>query len=256
VRILLVIRWVVAVVALSGCAAPAPAATPDQILELENRGGPELSVHINGNQILDMQCGDDEVLRPGASDIPSLPWDLVIVRVRDGKVLVSTQVTALPRWFTQLGDFEGQSNGLSESPIAGPPIPCPPSSPASSLLPTTPPTLTPRATDPYAGLPSNACGGFHLKIVNDRAADVSVSLNNTFSRVIRARSAETIVEGFDVPEQLLGVPWHVVVTDKATGEQLFESTVTGPVDQKVTLSADGATQAPYDLSEDDCGHRQ
>jgi hypothetical protein len=107
---------------------------------------------------------------------------------------------------------------------------------------------TPNPDDPYAGLPSNGCGGFHLKVVNTTAASVRVTLSHAWSIVVPARSTETVVQ-FDPPDKP-PLPWQVVITDESSGRQLFSAAMPGPVDQKVTLSADGPVQAPYDLRED------
>jgi hypothetical protein len=111
---------------------------------------------------------------------------------------------------------------------------------------------TPNPDDPYSGLPSNGCGGFHLKVVNTTAASVRVALSDAWSIVVPAQSTETVVQfgpPFDPPDKP-PLPWQVVITDESTGRQLFSAAMPGPVDQKVTLSADGPVQAPYDLSED------
>jgi hypothetical protein len=103
--------------------------------------------------------------------------------------------------------------------------------------------------NPYAGLPSNACGGFHLKVVNQTGASVVVTVNGSWSTVIAGEATLTINEGLSTP-QPPQLPWQVVITDDATGKQLFSATMPGPVDQKVTLSPGGPVQTPYDLSED------
>ena len=102
--------------------------------------------------------------------------------------------------------------------------------------------------NPYAGLPSNACGGFHLKVVNQTGSAVRVTLNGTWTTVVAGGGTKTIVESF--PPQPPPLPWAVIITDDTSGKQLFTSTMPGPVDQKVTLSAEGPVQSPYDLSED------
>ncbi|HEX7948912.1 MAG TPA: hypothetical protein VF494_01080 [Candidatus Limnocylindrales bacterium] len=103
--------------------------------------------------------------------------------------------------------------------------------------------------NPYAGLPSNACGGFHLMVVNQTGSPVRVSVNSLWSTVIAGEATLTINEGLSTP-QPPQLPWQVVITDDATGRQLFSSTMPGPVDQKVTVSPAGPVQTPYDISED------
>ncbi|HJW21325.1 MAG TPA: hypothetical protein VJ506_02735 [Candidatus Limnocylindrales bacterium] len=101
----------------------------------------------------------------------------------------------------------------------------------------------------YAGLPSNACGGFHLKVVNQTGSRVQVALNGTWDTVIPDGTTLTINEGLSTP-QPPQLPWQVVITDGNTGSQVFSATMPGPVDQKVTLTTEGPIQTPYDLSED------
>jgi hypothetical protein len=104
------------------------------------------------------------------------------------------------------------------------------------------------SSNPYAGLPSNACGGFHLKVVNQIGAAVRVVVNGSWSTVVGGEATLMINEGLSTP-QPPQLPWQVVITDQA-GQQLFSATMPGPVDQKVTLSSAGPVQTPYDLSED------
>jgi len=233
--------------ALVACAAPAPGPTQPAVLYLENRGGPAFKVNIAGAEFATVSCASSATLSPGLQNVPALPWDLTIVRVRDNSTIVSTAVTELPRRFVYFG--EETAPGLSKLPLAGPAVTCPPEAapPAASSSPTTYATPT---LDPYAGLPSNACGGFHLKIVNNRTAPVRVTLNGDSSTVIAAQSTDTLVETFLPTHPLL--PWDVAVTDATTGQQLFRATMPGPVDQKVTLSDGGAVQTPFDLMTEGC----
>ncbi|HEY7025274.1 MAG TPA: hypothetical protein VH371_09970 [Candidatus Limnocylindrales bacterium] len=107
------------------------------------------------------------------------------------------------------------------------------------------------SNDPYAGLPSNACGGFHLKIVNDTDAAVTVHLNGTWSKQVGAGDTTVIVRMFASPEPP-EFPWDVVISD-AQGGQILEGTAGDtPVDQKITVTNGGATQAPYSLQDEGC----
>ena len=66
-------------------------------------------------------CFDGEgvaTLVPGQGGVPKLPWELSVVRVRDGTVQLTAHVDALPRWLTQMGDDFG--GGLATEPVAGP----------------------------------------------------------------------------------------------------------------------------------------
>jgi hypothetical protein len=216
---------------------PGPTRSPptDEVLYVENRGGPEYVVSVGGKPLLTVGCGESDVLTLGRQGVPALPWDLDISRARDGATLVKARVDELPRWFVQLGEEVG-SGGLSRVPILGPVIECPPQA-------------SPTA-DPYAGLPSNACGGLHLKIVNDRADTVRVAINGRSVIVVAPRSTETLIESFLAEPVTL--PWEVEVTDDETGARLFNATMVGPVDQVVTLGEGTASQAPYDLASEGC----
>ena len=235
---------------LGACAAPmppgatevlAPNATPQQVLYLVNRGGPPFAVFVYGAAAATVDCGGYATVSPDQPNIKALPWDLAIVRVRDGTTLVSTQVTELPRWFVQLG--EDRDGGLSKMPVLCPAFSCPPpEAPTPSASPT---------FDPYAGLPSNACGGFHLKIVNNTSSTVEVSLNDSWTTTVDAGATEVVNMMFSLPRPP-SMPWHVVITNTESGQQLFESTMEPPVDQKVTISDGGALQTPLDLMAEPC----
>jgi hypothetical protein len=235
---------------LGACAAPtppgasdtlSPAPTPAQVLYLENRGSPPFDVFVNDAYAVTVECGGYATVSPDQPNIKPMPWDLLIMRVSDKATLVSTRVTELPRWFVQFG--EDRDGGLSKMPVLGPIITCPPSEvPARTSTPT---------SDPYAGLPSNACGGFHLKIVNNTSSTIEVSLNESWNTTVDAGTAEVINEGFSQP-QPPAFPWHVVITNIGSGQQLFESTMDPPVDQKVTLSDGGVVQTPLDLMAESC----
>src|SRR4051794_2414731 len=148
-----------------------PQPSPDQVLGIENRGGPQFEVYIGNKFTRSLSCGDGE--RITASEAP-LPWDLKVLRVSDKEWVLEQRVTRLPLWLEQLGT---ETPYLSDIPVLGPVITCPPT-----------PTREPQPSDPYAGLPSNACGGFHLKIVNDREAPVEVRINRTWTETVAAGS--------------------------------------------------------------------
>lgn len=107
--------------------------------------------------------------------------------------------------------------------------------------------------DPYVGLPSNACGGFHLKVVNNRLSAVAVTVNGDHSFAVAPRETVAVAEWLPPPDGLnLAVPWYVVINDAQSGEQLFSTAMRGPVDQKVTLSDSAPVQTPYSLIAEGC----
>jgi hypothetical protein len=118
-----------------GGASPSPTGWP-AVLYMENRGGPAFDVVVNGIKVATVACGGYQTVAPGASNIPQLPWDLVITRERDGSRLLAQHVTELPRWFVQMGN---EPLGLSDAVIMGPiPPTCAPGDPTAK-----PAVLTP-----------------------------------------------------------------------------------------------------------------
>lgn len=114
----------------AGCSNTTPGITTGPpVLNVENRGGPSFRILIDGVVVATVGCvdgGGGATLVPGQGGVPKLPWDLSVVRVRDGKVELTEHVDALPRWLFQLGGDFGPS--LGTEPVAGPPGPtCPPS---------------------------------------------------------------------------------------------------------------------------------
>ena len=101
----------------------APAFPP--VLNIENRGGPEFVVTINGKAVANVGCNVGATpLAPGNAGVPPLPWALTVTRQRDGAVVLSATLTQLPQWLFQMGD----DIGLGSTAVAGPPGPsCPPS---------------------------------------------------------------------------------------------------------------------------------
>jgi len=113
-----------------GCSiTPSPSPTDESafppVLTVDNRGGPAFTVLIGGVEVARVSCDAGASISPGQAGVPDLPWDLSVVRVRDGTVVLEAHVVALPRWFTQIGDDTG-GGGLSTVAVAGPPGPsCP-----------------------------------------------------------------------------------------------------------------------------------
>lgn len=122
-----------------GSGTPAPTTSPrlPQELYLENRGGPTFTVRIGGNDITTVSCDAGATLTAGQENVPPLPWDVKLIRVRDGATIVAAQITGLPRWFVQIGD---EPLGFSTSPVGGPmgpsclPTASPPQSDSPAVL--------------------------------------------------------------------------------------------------------------------------
>ena len=101
------------------CAAACAPAGPQQ-LQILSKGGPLVSVAINGVQLASVPCNGGLVFRPGENGVPQLPWDMKVVDQSTGRVALEQRITELPRWLVIFRD----SAGVSASPIAGPFVPC------------------------------------------------------------------------------------------------------------------------------------
>jgi hypothetical protein len=95
--------------------SPSPAS--GLVLSIDNRGGPDLVVQVNGTQIATVGCGKGAGIRAGVDGLPGIPWDLTVVRADNGTTLWSGEVTSLPGWYVQIGDT---GSGVSYQPISGP----------------------------------------------------------------------------------------------------------------------------------------
>lgn len=195
-------------------------------LTIVNQAASAIGVTLNDQWTATVDANSTRVVEPGATDRPpALTW-AAIVTDSDGNALGSFVVQPMI-------DF-----GLTVS--------------SESIIHTTAVLRSqcPRPTQiDYAGLPSNACGGFHLKILNESSSKVTVAINDTWHATVDAGESQVINEAFSQPQPPL-LPWHVLMTD-ATGRSKFDGIVGDtPVDQKLTLSDDAApVQMPYDLSE-------
>jgi hypothetical protein len=112
------------------------------------------------------------------------------------------------------------------------------------------PAVSRATSDSFAGLPSNACGGVHVKIVNETSGFMEVDVNGSWSTLVDAGASTVLVAGLTHPP-LPAFPWSVVIAD-ATGDETYRTTITGPVDQKITLTEASSTQAPYSLRDEGC----
>jgi hypothetical protein len=95
---------------------------------------------INGISVATVDCGAYPTLAPGQGNVPQLPWDLLITRNADGSTIASERLTELPRWFVQMGD---EPLGISDKPLLGPYVSCPPAVPTPTRGAPTPPAATP-----------------------------------------------------------------------------------------------------------------
>lgn len=103
------------------------------------------------------------------------------------------------------------------------------------LGPSAPPTTQP--------IGSNACGGFHLTVVNETGERVTVTVNGQDAGAIEPAKSLTLVQW--LPPQLPVMPWTVVVGRASDGTQLgtqrFES---GMANQRLVVAADAIAGTP------------
>jgi hypothetical protein len=93
------------------------------VLNVENRGGPDLIVEVNGAVAATVPCESAAEVVPGQLGVAGLPWNLKIKRRAGDVLLFAGEVTELPKWFVQIGQT---SLGLGSKPVAGPAgPPCP-----------------------------------------------------------------------------------------------------------------------------------
>jgi hypothetical protein len=121
---------------------------------------------------------------------------------------------------------------------------------SATPAPTPTPTPTPKFVTPGpTPWPSNACGGFHLKVVNEETASITVTINDSYTETVDGGTSQTIVEWLPPNKPLM--PWTVVVTG-AAGTQIGSAYMTGPVDQKIIVSGGQMEYGPYDIRTEGC----
>ena len=107
-------------IALIAILATACSPVGRQELQILSKGGPPVSVAINGPHVASLPCNGGLVFRPGEEGVPRLPWDVKVVDESTGRVLLEQRVTELPRWLVVFRN----SAGVSASPVLGPFVPC------------------------------------------------------------------------------------------------------------------------------------
>lgn len=119
---------VIAVALLVGaCSGPTASASPGSsplpaVLTIESRGGPTVQVLAGSAVLAEVACGQTLTVAPDGSDVPPLPWNLVVRTKSDRTVLITATVDALPEWLVLVG----ADATLGAVPAAGPPgPPCP-----------------------------------------------------------------------------------------------------------------------------------
>jgi hypothetical protein len=80
---------------------------------------------VGGAPGVQVPCGGGYAFRPGHGGLPGPPWHVEVRRASGGAVVLTGEVTGLPRWIVQIGDhFVG--HGISSDAILGPVETCPP----------------------------------------------------------------------------------------------------------------------------------
>lgn len=59
---------------------------------------------VGGRDIARIPCSGGDILRPGVGVVPTLPWELQVLRQSDQSVLLTTTVTTLPKWLLLVGN--------------------------------------------------------------------------------------------------------------------------------------------------------
>jgi hypothetical protein len=109
-------RLIALVVIFALACAPAG---PQQ-LQILSKGGPAVSVSVNGVAAVVVPCNGGYALKPGEEGVPPLPWDLKVTDQATGRTMLEQRITELPRWVL----IQRASAGVSASPISGPFVPC------------------------------------------------------------------------------------------------------------------------------------
>lgn len=111
--------------------------------------------------------------------------------------------------------------------------------------------ITPRPSYPP---PSNACGGFHLLVINNDAYAVGVKINETDAGNVEANGQVMLVPLFR-PE-LPPFPWTVGLSRADDGTWVGTAGLeTGVGDTKITVSGGQINVANMDLASTGCGGR-
>ncbi|HAL26749.1 MAG TPA: hypothetical protein DCP25_08425 [Chloroflexi bacterium] len=97
-------------------------AQPVAQLQILSKGGPAVSVRINGDEAARVPCNGGVALKPADQGVPALRWNLQVVDQTGGRILLDERVTQLPRWLLVQRD----SAALSTSPILGLFVACSP----------------------------------------------------------------------------------------------------------------------------------
>ncbi len=215
-----------------------------------------ISIELNGAIVATVEANTERDI--AIAQLPPAPWTVDAISPA-GRALATLSVPTLTGVSNRSG--YGQRADLScgrldlwiGPPLLGPTFIAGASGDCdapSSAIPNPTPTPTPRFVTPGpTPWPSNACGGFHLKVVNEDSDEVTVTINGTYSETVAGGASDTIVEWLPpFPKPLM--PWTVVVTRTADGTQIGSVYLAGPVDQKVIVSGGQLEYGPYDIRGD------
>ncbi len=186
---------------------PSPTLNPGlpDVLYVENRGGPALTVAINGIDVGTVACGAYPTFTPGDNNVPPLPWQLTIALTADGSTVLDQQVTQLPRWLVQI---QNETLGISNYPVLGPPPPsCPPDGSYS----------------PETATPTPMSQSQTLLFENRGGPAFTVAINGTYFATVACGTYPTLNVGAGGVPQL---PWQLTIVRVSDGSTLVDEQVT------------------------------
>jgi hypothetical protein len=87
-------------------------------LSFDGRGNAPVILRINGVDVAHLPClqGETRTFGPGTGSVPALPWNLQVIRERDGQVLLNADVSSLPKFIVAFPD----DVGIGSNPALGP----------------------------------------------------------------------------------------------------------------------------------------
>jgi hypothetical protein len=118
-------RLIATALLVGACSGPTASASPGSsalpaVLTIESRGGPAIQVLAGSTVLAEVACGQSLSVAPGGTDVPALPWNLVVRTKGDRTILVTGTVTALPEWLVLVGSDATLRSGPVDEPSAPP----------------------------------------------------------------------------------------------------------------------------------------
>ena len=108
-------------VGAKGAAIAIDPSAPPASLYVLSKGGPAVTVSVNGFEAAGVDCNGGAAIRPRADRTPDLPWEVVVALRSNGLVLLHERVDDLPRWLL----VTPTAASISRTPVLGPFVTCP-----------------------------------------------------------------------------------------------------------------------------------